>query len=181
MNETNTPLENRDVSSSHAGSALEASTNIHLRLRTILFVGMGFLAGTCFILFSTKWQSGTTANSLWLALGTSLVSTAIIGLLLDLLWSQIRTEAEKKDMKPIFERFDAQARKLEDLSKSLDNLLDRDRAFEVLGIKHWSHSRTQSLVRFLAYAKEMVNSGGVPRDDSATGYVNVVSSSARGL
>jgi hypothetical protein len=181
MTETNTATESRDSSPSEAGSPLDANTNIHLRLRTILFVGMGFLAGTCFILFSTKWQSGSTANSLWLALGTSLVSTAIIGLLLDLLWSQIRTEAEKRDMKPIFERFDAQAKKLQDLSKALKTLLDRDKAFEALGIQHWSHSRTESLVRFLDYAKEKINSGGVPRDDSATGYVNVVSSSARGL
>lgn len=152
-----------------------------MRLKTGLFMGIGILVGLCLTLISMRWSPNSAANLLLLTMGASLISTALIGLVLDLLWSQARTEGEKRDMKPVFDRFDALAEDLKLLLGLMKSLLDRGRALEILGLKHWNPSRTDALARFLDYAKELVGTANEPCDASLNGAISVVSSSARGL
>ncbi len=144
-------------------------------------MGIGFLLGLCLTLLSMRWPTGSAANLLLLTLGAGLVSTALISIVLDLIWSKARIDVEKQNMQPVFDRFDELANRLKGLHALMEGTLDRVRAFEVLGLKYWNPSRVEALTRFLKYAKELVGTVDEPCDASLNGAISVVSSSARGL
>lgn len=140
-----------------------------MRLVTLLFIGIGILLGLCLSLTSVHWAAGSTTNVVLLTVGSGVISTALIGLVLDLFWSKVRTVAERQELEPVYERF-------QDLSDQLQKLQGRLVAFEQLGLNYCHPSRSAALARFLGYTKELVAGAGEPR-----GTVSIVSSSARGL
>jgi hypothetical protein len=65
-----------------------------MRAVTLLCIGMGLLLGICIALISERFAYGSTANVILLTTGSGVISTALIGLVLDLTWSKVRTAVE---------------------------------------------------------------------------------------
>ena len=150
-----------------------------MRPFTIVTIVVGVLAGVCLALLSTRWAIGTVPNILLLNLGSGLIATGFIGVILDLFWSRERARTEAKELEPIYNQFS-------EFTNQLGKLEGRMEAFKQLGFNYCHASRRNALASFLGYAKEVVNvaqGGGDPISASmlSLNTVNIVSSSARGL
>lgn len=117
-------------------------------------------------------------SSLFTNFGTSLLATAFISLILELVWSNQRTQAEKDELQPIYE-------KLKDVPDKLGKLEGRLEAFKQLGFNNCYASRNDALKTFLSYAQSILKDDDQSLDPSSErsfdNTINIVSSSARGL
>lgn len=146
---------------------------------TMVFIIAGFLGGACLALLATHWSPGSLPNTILLNLGSALVSTGLISLILDLFWSKERARAEKAELKPFYDKFQQFANQLEKLEGRLE-------AFKKLGLNFCHSSRSGALNRFLGYAREIISPENSDTEKkinykSPQKTINIVSSSARGL
>jgi len=150
-----------------------------MRPFTLIIVGVGILGGLCLTLYSSQWPAESGVRTLLMTLGSSVISTGLIGLFLDLTWSRERAKQEQKELKPLYDKFWTFAGQLEKIEGRLE-------AFKQLGLNYCHAARSQALSRFLGYAKALVDSSSKtvakgPRELPSHDTVNIVSSSARGL
>ncbi len=151
-----------------------------------IVVAFGIIAGIVVTLLSDLWPSGNAAHNLLQSLGVGLLTTAFIGLVLDLLWSKERAKAEKEEFQPLFDELSTTTKKLADTAGQLEVLENRYEAFEKLGLNRCHSKRNDALKTFFIYAKEII-----PTEDSKSANdtsdvpsgktISIVSSSARGL
>jgi hypothetical protein len=149
-----------------------------MRPLTIVIILFGVLSGLCLGLLSTKFGPGSALNVTLLSLGSGLISTAFISMILDLFWSKERAKAEKEELQPIYDG-------LKDYATQLGKLEGRFEAFKQLGFNYCYASRNDALEKFWGYANEVISAQAtkkaVPEGSATLSTINVVSSSARGL
>jgi hypothetical protein len=149
-----------------------------LRRFTIFVILIGMTFGCFVALLATTWPTGSFINVLLLAIGSAVISTALISLVLDLFWSEERVRMEQKQLKPFLMR-------VEKFTDRLQVLEGRLQAFKLTGLNYCHSSRADALETFLKHAKEVVESSKASKkrnsESSTSSTVHIVSSSARGL
>lgn len=144
-------------------------------LYSVIIIVVGMLAGVVLTVISSNWPPDSAERNILLNLGSGLMATAFISLILELVWSNQRTQAEKDELRPIYEQ-------LRDVPEKLGKLEGRLEAFKQLGFNNCYSSRSEALQSFLGYAQEMIQeSADGDGEYSTQNTVNIVSSSARGL
>jgi hypothetical protein len=154
------------------------NNSIKHQIYTILVIAIGILAGVVLTILASKFSAGTIEHSLLTNFGSGLLATAFISLILELVWSNQRTEAEKNELQPIYD-------KLKDVPDKLGKLEGRLEAFKQLGFNNCYASRNDALQTFLGYAqsalKDVDTAKETSNERSLQTTINIVSSSARGL
>lgn len=152
---------------------------MQLKPFTIVIIVMSGLAGTCVSLLSQQFPSGTAWNILLLNIGSGLIATAFISIILDIFWARERARVERDELQPFLDKFQGFANQLTKLEGRLE-------AFKQLGLNYCHASRQNALQSFLNHAREMI--GDIPPAKAqdlgcveCRGTINIVSSSARGL
>lgn len=146
---------------------------------TLLIIIVGIVMGVIIIVFADQFETGSTGYNLLTSMGSGLMATAFISLILELIWSNQRTEAEKSELQPIYD-------KLKDVPDKLGKLEGRLEAFKQLGFNNCYSSRNDALHTFLVYAQNIVKEVEARNHEnqgerSLQTTINIVSSSARGL
>jgi hypothetical protein len=157
----------------------QQGTNSQFRhfLYIVIIIAVGMLSGIVLTLFSGKWPPGSAEHNLLLNIGSGLMATAFISLILELVWSKQRTQAEKDELQPIYD-------KLKEVPDKLGKLEGRLEAFKQLGFNNCYASRSEALQNFLSYAQEIITEGlGIEKESERLlqNTIDLVSSSARGL
>jgi hypothetical protein len=146
-----------------------------IRPFTIAVVIVGLFAGLFLAVLAGRWTSGSEVNVVLLNIGSGLFATAFISLVLDLFWSRERARVERDELQPLMKDFD-------DFAKKLEQIEGRLGAFKQLGLNECHGSRLKALRRFLAYAREVVETPlGQHGQIKTGGTIDLVTSSARGL
>jgi len=139
-------------------------------------------------------------GSISVSIGTGLISTSFIGLVLELLWGKMRVEIARKQLSPITSVIEKVAldfcKKVGDVSeRTLENftnftsrlqkLQGRLEAFENLGLSYCHPSRKEATDTFLKYVNLQFDNKAACNTDEENSpclkQINIVSSSARGL
>jgi hypothetical protein len=146
---------------------------------TLFIIIVGIVLGVVITILASQFAAGSTGYNLLTSMGSGLMATAFISLILELIWSNQRTEAEKSELQPIYD-------KLKDVPDKLGKLEGRLEAFKQLGFNNCYSSRNDALKTFLGYAQNIVKEVEVcdqanTSERSLQTTVNIVSSSARGL
>src|SRR5579871_6119153 len=139
---------------------------------TMAIIAIFLLAGSLMPVLSNKFPAGSIGNALMMGLGSGLISTAFISLILDLFWSRERAKAISDALEPVLEDF-------KQFIDAINKLEGRLEAFKQLGLNFCHASRNAALSRFLEYAREIIK----PNSPESTSLdtIDIVSSSARGL
>ena len=150
-----------------------------MRPFTLSIIVIGILGGLCLTLYSSQWPAESGVRTLLLTLGSSVISTGLIGLFLDLTWSRERAKQERRELEPLYDKFQM-------FADHLGKIEGRLEAFKQLGLNYCHATRSQALSRFLGYAEKLVAGSSQTatresREVSSRDTVNIVSSSARGL
>jgi hypothetical protein len=144
-------------------------------------------AGIVFIVMAGLYDSNAVIYNLLTNLGSGLVASGLIAVILELVWSNQRTESEKNELQPIYDKLKDVHDKLKDVPDKLGKLEGRLEAFKQLGFNNCYASRSDALQTFLSYAqsnlKDAEAGNTVPGEGerSLQTTINIVSSSARGL
>ena len=159
-------------------------------------VGMG--------LFLVILPASVSMRDIWesisVSIGTGLISTSFIGLVLELLWGKMRVEIAREQLSPITSEIekvahdfcekvgDVSERTLEnftDFTSRLQKLQGRLEAFENLGLSYCHPSRKEAIDTFLEYVNLQFDNKVACNIDEENSPclkpINIVSSSARGL
>ncbi|MDP8225931.1 MAG: hypothetical protein P9L99_21400 [Candidatus Lernaella stagnicola] len=144
-----------------------------LRLHTWIVIGFGLVVGALLTILSQTVGTDTVFRFVLLNLGCALVATVFISILLDLFWSKERAAVEKKELEPLFKKF-------QDFTEKLNKLEGRLEAFKQLGLDYCNATRYDALERFLNIAKDVVAVSSNEQQKPAI-TIDIVSSSARGL
>lgn len=158
---------------------------LHGVYATIIIAG-GILIGIVLTLVASLFTTGSIEYNLATNIGSGLIATALIGLILELVWSNQRTQAEKSELQPIYDKLEDVHDRLKDVPEQLEKLEGRLEAFKQLGFNNCYASRNDALQAFLNYAQGMVKPDEPPdlsnmSERSLQTTINIVSSSARGL
>jgi hypothetical protein len=146
----------------------------------------GILIGVILTLIASLFATGSIGYNLATNIGSGLIATALIALILELVWSNERTKAEQGELKPIHDQLRDVQEKLQQVPEQLEKLEGRLEAFKQLGFNNCYASRNDALQAFLNYAQAMVKPDEPPEvgtigERSLQTTINIVSSSARGL
>jgi len=149
------------------------------QMYTYIIIAIGILLGVLFTVLAGLFTPNSTGYNLLTNLGSGLIATAFISIILELVWSNQRTEDEKSELQPIYDR-------LKDVPDKLSKLEGRLEAFKQLGFNNCYESRSEALQTFLGYAQLIVKDEVDTRSElfgerSLQTTINIVSSSARGL
>lgn len=152
---------------------------------TLVIISVGILAGVILTLFAGNFDPDSTGRELLNSLGSGLLATAFISMILEVIWSNQRTESEKSELQPIYNKLRDVYDNLKDVPDKLSKLEGRLEAFKQLGFNNCYASRSDALQTFLGYAqtiiKDIDTGNELSSERSLQTTINIVSSSARGL
>jgi hypothetical protein len=170
------------------------------RVPVLSAISGGIGMGLCLVMLPASTSMSNIWKSISISIGTGLISTSFIGIVLELLWGKMRVEIAKAQLSPITSEIEKVAHdfceKVGDVSEStlgnftnftsrLQKLQGRLEAFESLGLSYCHPSRKEAIDAFLGYAnsqfknKEMCKANN--ENSPCLKHINIVSSSARGL
>lgn len=171
---------------------------IRLPILSAIFGGIGF--GLFLVTLPASIHLPDIWKSISVSIGTGLISTSFIGLVLELLWGKMRAEIAKQQLSPITLQIQKIANefshKVKNVSEStlnnftnftsrLQKLQGRLEAFESLGLSYCHPSRSEAISAFLEYLNEQFSKKDACNESKSTSPcltpINIVSSSARGL
>ena len=143
-----------------------------------LVISVGIILGVVLIVLSSG-EAGSMKSRLLESLGTGIMSTAFISLLLELIWSHQQSESVKERLQPVYQELRKVTASLKDVASNLENVECKLETFKQLGLISGYASRGRALEKFLMYTQEIVEDTKEGRPPSDR--INIVSSSSRGL
>lgn len=153
----------------------QSSNPLKHQIYVLIIVSVGMIIGLITIVLASLLPTASIPNVLFTNIGSGILATAFISFVLELIWSNQRTQAERSELQPLYD-------KLKDIPDKLGKLEGRLEAFKQLGFNNCYASRSDALQTFLGYAQSLMDAGSELKSErSLKTTINIVSSSARGL
>ena len=193
-------MKNTDKGTIRDPDATIPPRRVRVRVPVLSAITGGVGMGLFLVILPASVSMRDIWESISVSIGTGLISTSFIGLVLELIWGKMRVEIAREQLLPITSEIERVAHdfceKVGDVSEStlenftnftsrLQKLQGRLEAFENLGLSYCHPSRKEAIDTFLGYVNLQFDNKAACKTDEENSPclkpINIVSSSARGL